>query len=907
MAVSLRWARRRARNTAILAQSAHVEDVMTHRTHRTQRWNIDSPNATKQGGAKPGGIPFSGDALAALAAPASLNVKTTVKAADLQVLCRRLRKLPLRQLGPSLPALHAQIHSLSETASAHFWSSISRRILVNAAERAHFPLRTLAFALPELQRLGLLKKVSALGKLVRGLARQASQADHADLLPLLNCCRTLQLQLSISKPRAQGCWAGRLHKKLTRSLPPVLAEAPPGIVIPWMEYYAEHGMVHHEHLHVWERAAESLKSSLLSYEDEERLLKFQDRAPLWVVECLPEVASKSDAITTCLTSDSDLELVEAPPDVESQQDLTLANLQVTPTSPPMYLTSPPVPVLWHMLPVNYERSLSRLGGRQLVLALRYAAADGAGASIGQDLRLTEGNRPRKHRSRSRAQAFIAALLWQLSRTRITPSDACSVVKSLASLQKVGLADCLEAAETLEALVAGPLSGWKVATVLTPSDVAVLLQGMASLVGSLPDESIQPLQVVARTSMESSEGSVARLLELAACALQEAGAPPKTLRAMCGAAASLAKWRKKTRTTRRTKDEDIESVSRNAEGEGNHREWQETKTALERFLRAAAVAARDGPHPQAPQLKQPLAVLRAAGDCGIWSSEVFAMLAPMVTELILGRPLPRLPGYARDWKPLLPRSGYIRSVWQIEELAEVAWLYGSHRRPLEGQTGVALSLTLLVQMPVLNAGLAAPSSRHLDSTTPSRSDLLGSDLDSRILAFACDSCRVLRKVAEEPYFVGIWRPPNGQQAVEEFDPQFVKDHALAMQVLRKWKRQVDTLLFGSSCGARVRSRKLRESKDGWLGRDVLAACSALSAFERQSDEALALTASAKTCLLRAYLRQNLQQESKGQLRAWLRHERMLKRAKDAFKSMPTDHYRAGTAKQKHIVLFSKDSF
>lgn len=185
MAVSLRWARRRARNTAILAQSAHVEDVMTHRTHRTQRWNIDSPNATKQGGAKPGGIPFSGDALAALAAPASLNVKTTVKAADLQVLCRRLRKLPLRQLGPSLPALHAQIHSLSETASAHFWSSISRRILVNAAERAHFPLRTLAFALPELQRLGLLKKVSALGKLVRGLARQASQADHADLLPLL--------------------------------------------------------------------------------------------------------------------------------------------------------------------------------------------------------------------------------------------------------------------------------------------------------------------------------------------------------------------------------------------------------------------------------------------------------------------------------------------------------------------------------------------------------------------------------------------------------------------------------------------------------------------------------------------------------------------------------------------------
>ena len=46
--------------------------------------------------------------------------------------------------------------------------------------------------------------------------------------------------------------------------------------------------------------------------------------------------------------------------------------------PPMYQMSPPVPVLWHTAPENYERKLSRLGPRQLVLALRYVAADGAG-------------------------------------------------------------------------------------------------------------------------------------------------------------------------------------------------------------------------------------------------------------------------------------------------------------------------------------------------------------------------------------------------------------------------------------------------------------------------------------------------------------------------------------------------
>lgn len=64
---------------------------------------------------------------------------------------------------------------------------------------ADFPLLPLAYALPELQRTGHLAKVSSLGKLVRGLARQAalvfngkSNGNEGDelafraLLPLLN-------------------------------------------------------------------------------------------------------------------------------------------------------------------------------------------------------------------------------------------------------------------------------------------------------------------------------------------------------------------------------------------------------------------------------------------------------------------------------------------------------------------------------------------------------------------------------------------------------------------------------------------------------------------------------------------------------------------------------------------------
>ena len=484
-----------------------------------------------------------------------------------RILCRRLRRLPLQQLAPSLPILHAQLLKReSETAVKQFWAAVSRRVLVNCGD---FPLASLSFALPELHRLGHLTKVSQVGKVVRGLARQAVRLrGHGDLLPFLtpgrkvfqelrtftesfqgfsgcvrSCCIILQRQLAISKPQAAGCWAGRLYRMLTRCLPPALADAPPGLVIPWMEFYAEYGLVNNEHLELWEKAAESLSDALLSQQDEVRLLRLHDRVPLWIVECLPEVTLTPESVPLLEhgLTDSSLVALGEPVGLIELNTLTessaLTALEpAARISAPMYQKSPPVPVLWHTSPETYERGLSRMGGRQLVLALRYTAADGAGTAttssdVSAQKALSEAKShaekravsfeglsawPRRHRSRSRARLFVAALLTHLMRRMggVRSKEACSAVKSLASLKSLGLLGS-EAAEALQALIAGPLAGWKVATGLTPSDVSLLLQGMASLVAQ--PEGTQ-LEEVARNALVG--GGAVALIELTACAIQE---------------------------------------------------------------------------------------------------------------------------------------------------------------------------------------------------------------------------------------------------------------------------------------------------------------------------------------------------------------------------------------------------
>ena len=736
------------------------------------------------------------------------------------------------------------------------------------------------------------------------------------------CCEVLHLQLGTSKPQAEGYWAGRLHRMLTRSLPPVLSAAPPSLVIPWLEFYAKNGLVDHDHLRVWETAGESVQDALLSYSDEDRILKLQKQVPLWIAECLPQVAPRSDALVHSeQVSQIDMEedaFKEVAQVTLGNDQLQLQELtKISPgLSPPMYQKSPPVPVLWHTSPENYQRGLSRLGARQLILALRYVAADGAGTlargvtndfSAQKAIAEAAGNWPRRHRSRTRAQAFVATLLSQLmSRiggSAVKSSDACSAVKSLASLRRIGLANSPEAGEALQALFSGPLAGWKVVTSLTPSDVSLLLEGVASLVaggkGSPVDDQpvLAPVQVVARGAME---GSTAQLLELASCALQEAGAPPTKLRAMCGAAAVLFTWHQRAHRA-------------------NLVQARHSQRAMQRFLRAAAVAARDGPHTKEPQLVQPLAVLRAAGDAKAWSSDVFASLAPMVTELIFGRPVPKLPGFAHDWRPLLPRVGYTRRAWQIEELAEIAWLYAqsSSRRPLEGQTAVALSLTLLVHLPVLEAdlrtkdavwmarwkGLCNPqASTRPDIKSVALEPDVGSvqfvdSVDGRLLMFACDAARILRNSAEvihfqpwgNPKFYPRKRHESKQHqltSIEHFDPQLARDGALATLVMGKWKGLVKLLdVSGASLGARRRVRALIERKETeWLGSNVMAALAALDIFGccSNSGDVLPLTGPAKSCLLKAYSQQSLAMnaesnfQARSQLRACLRQLRLLKR-------------------------------
>eukprot|EP00435_Cladocopium_sp_Y103_P068815 s207_g32.t1 len=944
MAAHVRLARRRAQHAAALTRSANIETLM--RCQSVQKLDVDHLDASQGPGFTRKLGPLSQVKLgraelkrtsktkasnqtpkqfgAAELVPFVDGVETQNK--DFRMLCRRLRKLPLRQLAPSLPALHAKIsETLAPPAVSHFWSSISRRVLVNSAD---FPLLSLAYVLPELQRNGHLAKVSALGKLVRGLARQTSALKFNEnndtndekemafraLLPLLRCCEVLHLQLAASKPRAEGYWAGRLHRMLTRGLPPVLAKAPPSLVIPWLEFYAKNGLVDHDHLHVWEEAGNSIRDALLSHGDEDRITKLQDQVPLWIADCLPQVAPRPSALATLpsdgWTDQMDVEVIVG------QGELQEANFPRAPPflSPPMYQKSPPVPVLWHTSPETYQRGMSRLGARQLILALRYVAADGAGtlATTRDDLpaqkamvELATGSWPRRHRSRTKAQAFVAELLTQLmSRIGgIRSGEACSAVKSLASLKRIGLANSPEAGDALQALLSGPLAGWKVVTSMTPSDVALLLEGMAFLVadgkGSGTKDGNQSqvqVQAVARASMECA---TPELLDLAACALQEAGAPPAKLRSMCGAASLLFTWHQ------------------GAEGT-NSVQAQHSRNAMQRFLNAAAAAVRDGPHTKEPQLVQPLTLLRAAGEAGAWSSDVFAHLAPMVTELILGRQIPRLPGYARDWRPLLPRPGYTRSGWKIEELAETAWLYAqsSSRRPLEGQTALALSLSLLVHLPILQEGLRARSGlcreasrRHfpdLGDAAQRRLDIESgesgkpghvgevqdtSSVDSRLLMFASDASRILRSSAEVLYFQS-WSSPKSYPrkshesrqlqltSIQNFDPQLAKDSAVAREVVVKWKRLLKLLdLSGASLGARRRVRALSERKEAEvLGTNVLAAYAALDLFECLSD-VRSLTGPAKSGLLRTYGQQSLARESvqaRSQLRLCLRQLHTLKR-------------------------------
>ena len=190
MAAHIRLARRRAQNAAALTRSAQVENLMQCRS--VQKLDIDQLDASfKSSRARQSGLSRilrGGERKRTKKSPARETHERTelvpssgqleAKTKDFRTLCRRLRKLPLRQLAPSLPALHLKVQeTMAPNELSLFWSSISRRVLVNSGD---FPLISLAYVLPELQRAGHLAKVSALGKLVRGLARQTAALKFSE-------------------------------------------------------------------------------------------------------------------------------------------------------------------------------------------------------------------------------------------------------------------------------------------------------------------------------------------------------------------------------------------------------------------------------------------------------------------------------------------------------------------------------------------------------------------------------------------------------------------------------------------------------------------------------------------------------------------------------------------------------
>ncbi|CAE7212874.1 TTLL11 [Symbiodinium sp. CCMP2456] len=604
----------------------------------------------------------------------------------------------------------------------------------------------------------------------------------------------------------------------------------------------------------------------MSDDEEARLFQIQERVPLWVSECLPMVSRPSSAIVPLAAMEVEAqELTGALESVPDAGDASLASARPPSMSPPMYQKSPPVPVLWHISPENFQRRVSRLDTRQLVLALRYAAADGAGLLAGgssssdpaaqRALTSATGQLPRRHRSRSRAQQFVGALLEELVERvpSLRPAQACSAVKSIASLK--ALAGAPLASSALEALASGPLAGWKIATTLRPCDVALLLQGWSQLVA---DEGSEALTEAARGLLRG--GAAPRLLALSSCALQEAGAPPPTLGSMCAGAAQLAIWQR---------------------SEGNGSLNAEMRRRLQQFLIAGAQAARDGPFQTPPGLRLPLSVLRAAGDAGMWNSEAFSMLAPMVTVLILGPAVKtRPPHHLRDWVPRLPRPGFVRGAWRPEELAEAAFLF-ARSSPLEGNVAAALSLTLLAHVSVLKEALLAGESQHRPALE---------EVDRRVLCFAEHSVEILRRAAREPFFEP-WRPPKKgpgfepTPSVERFEPEVLEDERMCVQIVWRWRKLSHAAALATDQGrqgARRRSAEVAEVNEALdeerLLRSSLLATAALAVFRGLGGAAGAASRSELLQTLTLRLAPS-GSPARGTVRSWLRRLRLC-RAREA---------------------------
>ncbi|CAE7669861.1 eif3m, partial [Symbiodinium microadriaticum] len=96
---------------------------------------------------------------------------------------------------------------------------LNRKVLVKSAFLRKFEKEEWNFLDSKLSHW-----IENLEQVIKFLGEQKNKNEEAEdaLAPLLRCCKVLQLQLAVSKPRAAQLFAGRLHQALARRLPVVL-------------------------------------------------------------------------------------------------------------------------------------------------------------------------------------------------------------------------------------------------------------------------------------------------------------------------------------------------------------------------------------------------------------------------------------------------------------------------------------------------------------------------------------------------------------------------------------------------------------------------------------------------------------------------------------------------------------
>lgn len=513
---------------------------------------------------------------------------------------RRLRRMPLARLDTAL----LELRELNID-DRDVWEALASRVAANAC--ALTP-ESLSWSLRALTRYGLLDPVR-LAEVTSALALQVlAPAEEGSFMPsrsLLLLCHSCSFVLDAA-PNA--LWGNSLVRALSERLPMDLARASASETLPWAQLFSDRFLVDEPHMAVWQQIAASLEGDLSAAEARTaRALEAQ--LPLWIAELMPRIPEleENGGIQGVELEESEklrgVDAVVLSPDVAISLDKgSAARVSQHSTLRPAYQTSPLVPVLWHTSSDTCRRALSKLNTKQLILSLQYAAADHAGlARTAAPPVTSHGEWPRWHRNRTKARTFVANLLEAISRKADTlgPPNACSAICSLGSFYSAGLVPTDAAGVALEELLQG-LSGIRVVTRMSPRHLALLLMGLSKL----SEGPAAPLAA----SVDAK--TLSRLVNLAACMLQEASVPIPVLQSLCAATVQLS----------RSVEADAETMP-------------ELRRSLFTFVGVAARRAVRGD----AEARRLLTVLRATSELRLWSSNVFPILAHTTATTVKNAP------------------------------------------------------------------------------------------------------------------------------------------------------------------------------------------------------------------------------------------------------------------------------